>query len=94
MPDLGVNPVNTGPQATSSTDAALPVTDTNSQAAGASSLSAATPIKSLEDLKTKSPKLYEMMMQGIAFNICNEMKDSQERLKEMMRDAERQAEGH
>lgn len=45
-----------------------------------------TKIGSLNDLKEKSPELYNKMMQGIATNICNEMKDHQDRLKRLMRE--------
>lgn len=45
----------------------------------------ASTISSLEDLRTKSPELFKQMMQGIAQQICKQMKESQERLKKNMR---------
>ena len=56
-----------------------------------SGLTSASTISSLADLKKKSPKVYNMMMQGIAMNICNEMEHHQERLKKMMREGEQHA---
>lgn len=47
-----------------------------------------TKINSLQDLKKKAPQVYKMMMEGIAMNICNEMRSHQERLKKMMREGE------
>jgi hypothetical protein len=47
-----------------------------------------TGIRSLSDLREQSPALYNMMMQGIAMNICNEMQKQQARLKQMMRQGE------
>lgn len=47
--------------------------------------SSSATISSVEDLKKKDPKLYNMMMQGIAMNICGDMKHHQDRLKEMIR---------
>jgi len=44
-----------------------------------------TKIGSLKDLMKKAPELYNKMMQGIATNICNEMKHHQDRLKSLMR---------
>ncbi|MCB1113713.1 MAG: hypothetical protein KDK62_03050 [Chlamydiia bacterium] len=61
------------------------------QASGKSS--STTKIKNLDDLKKKEPKFYEKMMEGIAMTIVNEMRDHQERLKEMMREARERAEG-
>lgn len=49
--------------------------------------SSSTTVSSLEDLKKKDPKLYHMMMQGIAMNICREMQHHQEHLKQTMRKA-------
>lgn len=39
-------------------------------------------IKSLADLKNKSPKLYQYMMVSIAQNICIQIKRQQDRLTE------------
>lgn len=55
--------------------------------------SAATPVANMADLKEKAPEVYKAMMEGIAMNIVNEMKDHQTRLKELQREAQRNAEG-
>lgn len=51
------------------------------------SLTTSTTISSLDQLKKKAPKLYKQMLEGIAMNICRDMKDHQERLKKLMREA-------
>ncbi|WP_068467135.1 hypothetical protein [Candidatus Protochlamydia phocaeensis] len=47
----------------------------------------------LDAFKKAAPAVYKQMMQGIAMNICNDMKHHQERLKEMWRKASQDAEG-
>jgi len=51
-------------------------------------------ISSLAQLREKEPKLYNMMLQGIGMSIVNQMHESQDRLKQMMDEAERDAEGN
>lgn len=46
-----------------------------------------TGVRNMEDLKKKAPEVYNMMMQGIASHIVNEMRKAQERLKKMNREA-------
>ena len=48
-------------------------------------VTSATVISSLEELKKQAPEVYNKMLQGIATNICSEMKAHQERLKQLMR---------
>jgi hypothetical protein len=43
-------------------------------------------VRNLEELKKEAPEIYNMMLMGIATNICNEMKAQQERLKKLMRE--------
>lgn len=43
-------------------------------------------VSSLSELKEKSPKVYNAMMEGIAMKICNSMRDHQARLKKLMRE--------
>lgn len=50
-----------------------------------------TTISSLADLKKKSPKVYNMMMMGIATNICKEMEHHQDELKKLMREGQKQS---
>lgn len=56
-------------------------------------VNASTPIGSMADLKMKAPELFDAMMRGLAETIVNEMREHQERLKKMMREGQRQAEG-
>lgn len=44
-------------------------------------------VGSLSELKEKAPEVYDKMMEGIAIIICGRMKDHQERLKKIMREA-------
>jgi hypothetical protein len=37
----------------------------------------------MEDLREKSPKLYDMTLQGIGMHIVSEMRQHQERIKEL-----------
>ena len=62
------------------------VAQSNSNSAGVTS---STTVNSIKELKEKAPEVYQKMMEGIAQNICGKMKDHQDRLKQMMRDANR-----
>lgn len=84
-----VNPVSSA-SSSSTTQAA---SSTGSPTGTASDFNASTQIGSMSDLKDKAPELYKAMMQGLATNICNDMKDHQDRLKEMQRQATRDAQG-
>lgn len=83
------------------TSTSTPVTETSTatsatgapQGEAAAGFNASTPVSSIEDLKSKAPTVYKAMMEGIAMNIVNEIKDHQQRLKEMQRKAQRDAEG-
>lgn len=61
--------------------------------AAAPGYTAATGVNNMEDLKAKAPEVYRAMMEGIAMNITNQMKAHQDKLKEMQREAQRNAEG-
>lgn len=83
-----------GPQGSSPANAltslpTTPMTGTSSSVAGMNSKQT---INSIADLKAKQPELYNMMMQGIANTIINEMRDHQQKLKEIMRKAQQDAE--
>lgn len=54
----------------------------NAQAA--SKYTAATTVTSIQDLQTKAPELWHAMLMGIAQNIMGQMREAQQRLKEMM----------
>ena len=58
---------------------------------GGAEVTSSTKINSLDDLKKKSPELYRKMMEGIAMSICSDMKEHQDRLKQMMAEARRNA---
>lgn len=49
-------------------------------------------ISSMSELKEINPELYNMMMQGIAMKVVNDMRDHQQHLKEIMRKARSDAE--
>lgn len=51
-------------------------------------------ISSMDDLKNKQPKLYKLMLEGIGTTIVNEMKDHQDKIKEMNRKARSDSERH
>ena len=77
-----------------STDSTTTVTATDSSAEAAASTDTKSPsgtadsfttVNNMSELKTKAPEVYKAMMQGLATNICNEMKASQDRIKEMNR---------
>ncbi|MEI8365491.1 MAG: hypothetical protein WCF65_03640 [Parachlamydiaceae bacterium] len=53
------------------------------QAHGNPANTATTKVASVADLKRKAPKVYQQMMEGIAMNICNNMKASQDRISAM-----------
>ena len=42
-----------------------------------------TEVSSMGELKAKAPKVYDAMLQGLATQITTDMKDHQDRLKEM-----------
>ena len=46
-----------------------------------------TKIKSLSDLRDKAPEVWKKMLEGIATNIINDMKDAEERRRKILRDA-------
>lgn len=62
-------------------------TGTGSSTSSPASYSSSTHVNSLSELRTKAPKVYNAMMQGIAMDICNDMKHHQDRLKKLVREA-------
>lgn len=46
---------------------------------------------SLADLKRKAPKLYKVMMEGVAMQIVDSMKRQQDHIKEVMREGRKAA---
>jgi hypothetical protein len=56
-------------------------------------LTGSSTISSLAELKRKAPELYKQMLLGIAMNICDDMQQHQDRLKELIRDGDAEAQG-
>jgi hypothetical protein len=82
-----IQPVATTPTTATAPNAANPTTAGAIASAHSGGAGTNTVVKSLEDLKRKSPEVYQKMMEGIGMNICNEMKAHQDRLKKLMREA-------
>lgn len=74
-------------------EAAAPPHPGSPTASAAGGYSSMTTISSMGQLKEIAPDVYNGMMQGIAMQICNEMKHHQDNIKKLMRDASRDAEG-
>ncbi len=85
-----VSPIAGQQVATTGVDEQVP---SNANGASGSGLTASSEVKSLEEFKKRAPEVYDKMMMGIATEICNKMKASQERLKQMWRDASDRAKG-
>lgn len=58
-----------------------------------SKVSMDTKIRTLEDLKKKAPKVFRAMMEGIAMHVAQEMEKHQARLKRLMQEQRRDAQG-
>ncbi len=80
------SPEVTDPTAAANAAAADEASGPNPNGAEVSSM---TRIGSLAELKEKSPKVYDAMMQGIATTICNRMKDHEERRQKIIKEYER-----
>jgi hypothetical protein len=71
-----------------STSTSLPLTDLNSTATTPTApVSDTTTISSLAELQKVSPKGYNSMLQGMAMEMCSQMKRQQDHLKEIGREA-------
>lgn len=44
-------------------------------------------VSTMGDLKEKAPEVYRMMMNGIAMNICHDMREHQRRFRDILRKA-------
>lgn len=81
---MSVHPVS---ESNSAPSAANPITAAAvASTHGGEQITSKTTISSLEDLKKKSPKLYQQMMMGIGMSICREMQRHQDDLKKLMRE--------
>lgn len=52
-----------------------------------------TKIGSMNDLKRLSPKLYKSMMTSIGYSICHDMQQHADKLKEIIKEGDRNAQG-
>ncbi|MCB1111443.1 MAG: hypothetical protein H7A37_01475 [Chlamydiales bacterium] len=84
-----VDPVETQP--TQETAPPPETTTTTSAPSTTAEVSSATTVSSMEDLKKKAPEVYQKMLEGIAMNMITQMKRRQDHLKEIMREARRNA---
>lgn len=82
-------PVHSSPSVPSVAGASSSASNPAAGGANSMELSGATTVSSMADLKKKSPKLYNMMMEGIAMDICNDMQHHQDKLKELMDEGRR-----
>lgn len=62
----------------------------NPSAAAAQGTGTMGPISSLADLQKQAPEVYQMTLMSIAWNMCDDQNRSQERIKEIHREAERE----
>jgi len=88
IPASGVNATPPPPAAASAAaapNAANPMVAAAVQQSNPSEVSSMTKIGSMADLKKKSPKVYNLMMQGIAQNVIKDMQWHANHLKELMR---------
>lgn len=81
----GPAPVDSSSVAPSSTDPSTAGNVATTQGAG--EVTGLTKVTSLGDLKEKAPKVYNMMMLGIAVSMINKMHEQDERLKQLWREA-------
>lgn len=71
--------------ATQASSASNPATEPSSSSGGGDSVSSATTLSSLGDLKNKAPQLYNYMMISLAQNMCTQMNSDQDRLNTIMK---------
>lgn len=84
-----VSSTQTTPSAsTLSTD---PVTQAGAAQSGGKTgtVDSKTKISSMAELRTKAPEVWQKMLEGIAMNICNEMRRHQEEIKTLRREYEK-----
>lgn len=56
-------------------------------------VNSSTPIKSLSDLKNKAPKVYNQMLLSVMLLILHDMKEHQDRFKQIIKEGDRAASG-
>jgi len=89
-PISGVQPQSSPPPVVAPSSA-NPATAGAVASANGGEANSTTKISSIEDLKKKSPELYQKMLEGIGMAICNDMKEHQNRLKKLMREGNNKA---
>lgn len=62
-----------------------------SGASGSSTFNGSTKISSISDLKSKDPKLYNLMMKGLALQVISQQNAANRKIKELNRKAREQA---
>lgn len=91
MSNAGVGPVTTVGVSAPSSSNAITAGAVASANGGGGEATGSTRINSVEDLKKKAPKVYKMMMEGVAMSICRDMEHHQDHLKELMREGRRES---
>jgi BarA-like signal transduction histidine kinase len=87
MSQDSINPVVANESAAMTTEEAA------TQTSPSGTLTSSSEVKSLAEFKEKAPEVYDKMMLSIATEICNKMKEHQEKLKQMWREATDRAKG-
>ena len=87
MSDLSSSEVSqtTAPSTTAAAQSTNPTTTGAAASTSPQGYTTTTQVSSLEDLKRKSPEVYNMTLKSIGMKICNDMKRHQDHLKEAMR---------
>ena len=83
----GHQPQTSHTQHTQAPSAANPTTA--AAVASTQEATSATKISNINDLREKAPKVYNQMLIGLATTVCNRMQHSQERVKKIMREAQK-----
>lgn len=84
-----INPQAVPPQEPTTPAAPAQQTPSSPSAATPQTTGTMGPISSLADLQKQAPEVYQMTLMSIAWNMCDDQNRSQERIKEINREAER-----
>lgn len=82
IPDIGGNIASESSLGSNSIQA---VTKPSTTAATGENVTGASTFSSLEDLRTRAPKIFQKMMEGISSNMIDQLKKGADRVKEAMR---------
>lgn len=72
--------------ATTGTTSTAATGSSSSSSSSSSSVNSATTIRNMDELRTKAPKVYKAMQQGIAMQIISDSQHSNDRLIKMMKE--------